>query len=128
MNILLVDDNSRSREAVGQVLSYLGHCIIQCSDGREACQMLEHIDCDLVITDYDMPRMTGLELLRQMHAQGKDRTEVVVLTGNQQASVMNQVMDEGALAYLLKPINLDQLLKVLRDVGNRNTITLHPAR
>jgi len=119
MNILLVDDNSKSREAVGQVLSYLGHRITQCSDGWEAYSILEQINYDLVITDYDMPRMTGLELLQQMHSLEKNQnTEVVMLTGNPQISVKNQAYLEGVFAYLLKPINLDQLLQVLKNVNH----------
>lgn len=119
MNILLVDDNQKSREAIGQVLGYLGHRITQCSDGWEAFSMLEQVNYDLVITDHEMPRMTGLELLQQMHSLNNNQnTEVVVLTGNSQATLRNQALVDGAYAYLLKPISLDQLLQVLKNLNN----------
>ena len=64
MRILAVDDDDVSLEMLGGILQHYGHELLVAQDGREAIDLLIDNPCRLVITDWEMPRMSGLELCR----------------------------------------------------------------
>ena len=66
MNILLVDDESRSRSHVAEFLRKLGHQVVEANDGTEALELFNKQDFNLLLTDNRMPRMSGLELLQKL--------------------------------------------------------------
>jgi two-component system response regulator PhoP len=81
LNILVVDDESGTRAALGAVLRLTGHEADFAVDGDEAIEMIEHADApyDLIITDHMMARVSGLDLVRQLRERGFGG-EIVVLT------------------------------------------------
>ena len=66
MNILLVDDENRSRSHVAEFLRKLGHHVVEAGDGEEALELITRQDFNLLLTDNRMPRMSGLELLQEL--------------------------------------------------------------
>jgi DNA-binding NtrC family response regulator len=118
-NILVVDDEKNIREGLGKVLEIDGYKVLLASDGRQAIEVLQHGDIDLVITDLKMPNLSGDELLRW--TAGEFATlPVIVLTGHGTIENAVQAMKEGAYDYLTKPVNMDRLsLLVQRALSNR---------
>jgi chemosensory pili system protein ChpA (sensor histidine kinase/response regulator) len=84
--------------------------VILASDGLEAAELIAQHGCHLVITDLEMPRMTGYELMVQLRqSPSTRRIPVMVVTSRAGAKHRDRAMKEGAVAFLTKPVQEDQL-------------------
>jgi putative nucleotidyltransferase with HDIG domain len=106
--ILVVDDEAPIRDILYQYLSDRGHEVKQAADGAQALSSLAEGDFELVVTDIRMPVMGGLELLGQIGARRHD-VGVVMLTACDDVSSAVRAMKSGALDYVLKPFQLEEL-------------------
>lgn len=84
----------------------------EAEDGKEALEMLQEKETDLLITDIKMPRMTGLELLGRAVREHRARC-VVLLTEFQEFSYAKEAIQKGAFDYLVKPVSRDELSRLL---------------
>lgn len=119
MNILLVDDEEHSRLHLADFLRKLGHSVTEASDGKQALELFPTYDFDLLLTDNRMPVMSGLELLESVHSlpAGQDIIKVVFTAyGDMENTV--QAMRAGASDYLLKPLDINELVAVLKRVAD----------
>lgn len=110
--ILVVDDNALSRRAVGLFLECPRYTTAYAADGEEALSILLGQPFNAVITDVDMPRMDGLELLRYLY----DRMPwlpVIVVTGLVSENVRQAAFACHAVAVFNKPVRRDALLEAL---------------
>jgi DNA-binding NtrC family response regulator len=108
MNILLVDDEAPQREILAGYLKKNHHSIIEAENYTQAIERFKSNTIDVILTDFQMPNGTGLDLLkavRTMHSQ----TAVVLLTAFGTIEGAVAAIREGAFDYLTKPINLDEL-------------------
>ncbi len=120
MNILLVDDEYRSRFHVADFLRRLGHTVIEASDGREALELFPMQEFDLLLTDNRMPRMSGLELMQEVRSlPSGQETDMVIFTayGDMHSTVM--AMRAGSCDYLLKPLNIDELVATIERIAKQ---------
>ncbi|MBX7057846.1 MAG: response regulator [Leptospirales bacterium] len=109
LDILLVDDEVEVTEELALYLETKGlHCSAV-RGGREALQVIQQNPPRLVLTDYAMPRMTGLELLQQIHRLKPD-LPVIMMSGNADLEVWAQALKDSAYDYLEKPLHLKGLL------------------
>ena len=117
MRILLAEDNAESRESLTRFLTRDGHDVTGCANGEDAWSTLKADPHPLVLTDIQMPRLDGQELLARIKAEDslKD-TEVVLFTGFGNIGSAVEAMRKGALDYLLKPINVEELSLLLERV------------
>jgi serine phosphatase RsbU (regulator of sigma subunit) len=109
--ILIVDDSKLNRAVIRKTLSELDMTLTECVDGEEA---LEHIlteSFDLVLTDTVMPRMDGIELIKEIK-QNKDLDfiPVILMTGNDSVDSKIMGLNIGADDFLQKPINQKELV------------------
>jgi DNA-binding NtrC family response regulator len=126
-SVLVVDDEKHIREGLGRVLEMDGYRALLAADGREALEILERGEADLVITDLKMPHLSGEELLKRSAAIFPN-LPVIILTGHGTIENAVQAMRDGAYDYLTKPVNLDRLaLLVKRALSNRELIIRHRA-
>lgn len=119
MNILLVDDEDRSRMHLAHFLGKLGHNVTEASNGKEALELLPTQEFDLLMTDNRMPVMTGLELLEAIRdlPVGQDITKVIFTSyGDMNTTV--QAMRVGANDYLLKPLDVNDLVAMIGRVAS----------
>ncbi len=86
-----------------------GHRVIEAGDGEEGLQLFEKRRVDLILTDLRMPRLDGLTVLRETKGQGAD-VEVILVTGYGDEDVVVQALRDGAISFLRKPIDIDQML------------------
>jgi DNA-binding NtrC family response regulator len=123
MDILLVDDDRDSRVCVGEFLRELGHAVEECSDGRQALALAANGQFSLVLSDINMPQMTGLELLRALKAlPGGAYTDVVLFTGYGDMSSAISALRAGAYDYLLKPINVEELATLTDRIAEHHAL------
>ena len=109
--IVVVDDSISVRKFVGRMLEKNGYRVKMAADGLEAAELIAQQGCHLVITDLEMPRMTGYELMAQLRQSPTTRRiPVMVVTSRAGAKHRDRAMKEGAVAFLTKPVQEDQLL------------------
>src|SRR5689334_10899253 len=118
--ILVVDDDEGAVSALRQLLEAAGYHIESAADGVRALESALERPPDVVVTDLDMPRMSGMELLEKLRAQDAGLPVIVVTSMHDSASAVS-AMRAGAEDYLTKPIDLDALLvAVERALESRN--------
>jgi len=121
--ILVVDDDRSSVDAITEVLKREGHQLFVADGGRAAIQILERKRIDLVITDLQMPDMDGMSLLKHISNQ-HTHTQVIILTGFGTIDSAVEAMSAGAFNYLQKPIDLNVLRSTTAGALERRALLL----
>ncbi|ACK51403.1 histidine kinase [Methylocella silvestris BL2] len=115
--VLLVDDDLLVSAGASSILEDLGHSVIEAHSGAEALRLLQNGSApDLVITDYAMPGMTGLELARAIRAS-YPALPIVLASGY--AELPHLGLDEKPLPRLAKPFRQDELLAAMAEASGR---------
>ncbi|MEO1337225.1 MAG: response regulator, partial [Myxococcota bacterium] len=119
LDILLVDDEPSLRLTVADALEDAGHRVTTAADGGEAMTVLDERTFDLVVSDIRMPRVDGLTLFRHIRHE-RPNTAVILMTAYAAVTDAVDALKEGALDYLTKPFDLDELrLRVERFAERR---------
>jgi chemosensory pili system protein ChpA (sensor histidine kinase/response regulator) len=109
--VVLVDDSISVRKFVGRMLEKAGYRVKLAADGLEALEIVTQTRCDLVVTDLEMPRTNGYELLSHLRQDVKTRSiPVMVVTSRAGAKHRDRAIKEGAMAFLTKPVQEDQFI------------------
>jgi two-component system response regulator HydG len=119
--ILLVEDDDANRESVAAILSREGYRVVPAKDGREALDLLRRETVDLIVTDFVMPQMDGMELLKASRALRPD-LEVVLMTAHGTIESAVEAMKEGAYDFIAKPFKRATLLKVLGNCFEKRAL------
>jgi EAL domain-containing protein (putative c-di-GMP-specific phosphodiesterase class I) len=106
--ILVVDDDEPLRRVIARTLSGAGYDVATAADGEAATDALAGSSFDVVLSDIDMPRVTGVQLLQTVRKRDPD-VPVVLMTGNPDLRTALQAVAHGALQYLIKPVNPTEL-------------------
>jgi chemosensory pili system protein ChpA (sensor histidine kinase/response regulator) len=115
--IVVADDSISVRKFVGRMLEKSGYRVILATDGLDAAELIAQHGCHMVITDLEMPRMTGYELMAQLRQSPTTRRiPVMVVTSRAGAKHRDRAMKEGASAFLTKPVQEDQLLAAVEQL------------
>ncbi len=115
--IVVADDSISVRKFVGRMLEKNGYRVKLAADGLEAAELVTQHGCHLVITDLEMPRMTGYELMVQLRqSPSTRRIPVMVVTSRAGAKHRDRAMKEGATAFLTKPVQEDQLIAAVEQL------------
>ena len=121
VRVLVVDDDGASRQALKALLVSKNYDVDLAADGVAALERVAEFAPDLVVTDLDMPRMNGLELLTQLRQRDRDLPVIVVTAATELTSGV-AAMRLGAADYIAKPICFDDLaLAIERAIEHRNT-------
>ena len=112
--ILIVDDDPTLVDFLKLLLDSEGYETLEASDGASALQQIAEDSPEVVLLDYMMPNMDGLDVLRNV-SQNFESSFVVMLTGKGSEEVAVQCMKEGAIDYVIKPFDNDRLLAVVRN-------------
>ncbi|MGC1484786.1 MAG: response regulator [Candidatus Acidiferrum sp.] len=120
--IVVADDSISVRKFVGRMLEKNGYRVKLAADGMEAAELVAQHGCHLVITDLEMPRMTGYELMVQLRqSPATRRIPVMVVTSRAGAKHRDRAMKEGAAAFLTKPVQEDQLIAAVEQLMGSET-------
>jgi DNA-binding NtrC family response regulator len=114
-SILLVDDEAKIRTALAQALREEGHEVVALGSPREAQRHLARGSFDVLIVDNLMPELTGLDLIRELVSStaAADRPQILLMTAHATVESAIEAMKLGALDYLQKPFEIDELLVVV---------------
>jgi two-component system NtrC family response regulator len=120
-HILVVDDEPAQREMIGGFLKKQGFEVIAADSAERALELFRQDAFDLVLTDQKMAEMSGLELLQAVHTINAE-TPVILITAFGTIEAAVTALKHGAIDYLAKPLNLDELLYRIRQVSDRYRI------
>jgi two-component system chemotaxis response regulator CheY len=119
-NILIVDDSFPMRAVIKKVIKASGFNIgelFEAGNGKQALQILNEQWLDLVLTDYNMPDMNGLELLKAMKRQDTlTDIPVVIVTTEGSDQRVEEFLNQGAVAYIKKPFTPEQIKSHLNRI------------
>jgi chemosensory pili system protein ChpA (sensor histidine kinase/response regulator) len=115
--VVVADDSISVRKFVGRMLETAGYRVKLASDGLEASEIIAQLGCHLLVTDIEMPRMNGYELMTHLRQDAVTRRiPVLVVTSRAGAKHRDRAMKEGAASFLTKPVQEDQLLSVVEEL------------
>ena len=117
---LVVDDSRAVRMILSRTLKELGFEVLEASNGREALEVIEAEKnaVSLVLADWNMPEINGLELLKQLRKKPELASLVVVMvTTETELDQMAAALDAGANEYVMKPFTKDILVEKLQIAG-----------
>lgn len=116
--ILLVDDSTTILMSMAGILEKAGYQVEQAANGEEAMAKIgKGVPLSLIITDYHMPGMNGVQLIQSIRKVAQYRfLPILVLTTESQQGKRNEAKSAGATGWLVKPVAANQLLQVLKQV------------
>jgi two-component system, chemotaxis family, chemotaxis protein CheY len=117
---LVVDDSRTIRIIVGRTLKELGYEVREAGNGKEALRVMEaeKATVDLVLADWNMPEMNGLELLKQLRLDPELASlKIIMVTTENELDHMVWALEAGANEYVMKPFTKDILREKLELVG-----------
>jgi len=123
--ILIVDDEKGIRKTLGEFLRNDGHDVEEAEDAEIALQVIKARAVDVVVTDIVLPRLTGIELLRRIHAIAPE-VQVVMMTGEPTLETAAESLRLGAANYLFKPITKAEILRAATNAEKLKS--LHDTR
>ena len=127
-SILLVDDEAKIRNALAQTLREEGHEVVAVGNPREAQRLLARGTFDVLIVDNLMPELSGLDLIREVvgGSAAAERPQILMMTAHATVESAIEAMKLGALDYLQKPFEIDELLVVVnRAIDHQRLRTQH---
>jgi CheY-like chemotaxis protein len=119
MKILIVDDIFTNRLLLSELIKTIGHQSIQAENGKEAIEVLEKEDVDLILMDIEMPVMNGLEttqIIRKSFSSPKNVTTIVALTAHNPSLFFEDFSDAGFDELLTKPYSLDKIVDLINSL------------
>ena len=112
--ILIVDDSDSLRQVVNIALSGAAYNVIEACDGRDALSKLNGTKVHLIVSDVNMPNMNGIEFVKQAKQLPQYKfTPVIMLTTENQQSMMEEGKKAGAKAWMVKPFKPAQMLQAV---------------
>jgi CheY-like chemotaxis protein len=114
--ILLVEDDTDTRYALAMLFELEGFEVIPAADGQEAYLLAASRQPDLIVTDINMPRINGLELIRLIKRDGQLAGVPIVAMSAVEKQQLNRAMELGAVAAYQKPIEFDKFLSLIAKV------------
>ncbi|RJQ61750.1 MAG: response regulator [Desulfobacteraceae bacterium] len=118
MRVLIVDDFATMRRILRNILKQLGYTrIFEADDGTTALEMLKKEKIDLIVSDWNMPKMTGLDLLKTVRSTSelKDLPFLMVTAEAQKQNVIDAVK-AGVSNYIVKPFTAEQISEKIEKI------------
>lgn len=118
MKILIVDDSKAMRMIVTRTMKQAGfdkHTFIEASNGKEALEMIKDQKPDAVLSDWNMPEMTGIELLRELRTLG-NQIRFGFITSESSSEVVMEAKQSGAAFVVTKPFTADRFREEMSNV------------
>ncbi|WP_202079675.1 response regulator [Caldalkalibacillus salinus] len=112
--ILIVDDQYGIRVLLDEVFRKEGYQTFQAANGKQALELVEKNEPDLVILDMKIPGMDGLEILRRIKAYNQE-VQVIMITAYGELDLIQEAMQLGALTHFTKPFDIDELRQMVGD-------------
>ncbi len=118
--ILVVEDELTNAILLKRVLSKAGYSVLVSHNGTDALRHLEKDYFDAVLTDWMMPQVDGIELIRRLREMKKELPLIIMITALVSEGARSYALESGSDDFIAKPIDVDELLTRLKDGLERN--------
>ncbi|GAB5443770.1 MAG: chemotaxis response regulator CheY [Fuerstiella sp.] len=118
MKALIIDDSLAMRSILKKIVSPLGYEIVQAANGQEGLQQLASHQIELILVDWNMPVMNGLEFAKSVRADERHKaTKLVMVTTETEPEQMVRALKVGVDEFVMKPFTTEILVEKLRYIG-----------
>lgn len=114
---LIVDDSRIIRRVAKRILTEMAFDAAEASDGLEALECLSTANPDVILLDWNMPNMDGLEFVEALRGRGGNQPMVIFCTSNNEAAHIRKALDAGADDYIMKPFDREILTSKFEQAG-----------
>jgi len=115
--IMTADDSASIRQVVKMALTEAGYAVVEAVDGQDAAEKFAASPVNMLITDLNMPRLNGIDLIKKIRATPAGKfIPIVLLTTESDGSKKDAGKAAGATGWIVKPFNKDQLLAVVKKL------------
>lgn len=115
---LIIDDDEMFCEYIGIILESIRYSVRKAFDGAQGVQLFKQHRFDLVVTDFDMPIMNGLDMVAQIRTERRGpETTVLLLTGHDDSTLVERARALGVVRVMRKPVTVGGLLAAVRDLA-----------
>jgi len=121
--LLIVDDEKNMRLTLSDILTDEGYAVETASSGEEAVERCAERSFDVILMDVRMPGIDGVEAFRRIR-QRRTRARVIFMSAYTTQDLQQAVLDEGALAFLSKPLDVESVLKVIRQARDTSILVV----
>lgn len=119
MKVLIIDDERAIRRALREILEFEQIQVHEAENGKDGLELLRYNSFDLVFSDIKMPLMDGMEVLTAIQMEKID-VPIVMISGHGNVETAVQAIKQGAFDFIEKPLDLNRILVILRNVKDRN--------
>ncbi len=123
LKILYAEDDEEAREELTDVLKRRVGRVYVCENGMRGLELYNDYKPDIIIADYYMPKMDGIEMINRIHEQG-DNVAAIIISAVDEVNTILKAIDAGIYKYILKPVNVQELIEVLGELAEE----LHESR
>jgi DNA-binding response OmpR family regulator len=116
--LLVVDDEIDITEVTKKFFTKRGIETFTASEGNEAIKIIQEKNPDLILLDYNLPGLSGKEILKKMREEFNLSTKVIIVTGFEIEEIRNETKDLGVQEYVHKPLDLNKLEKIVLALLN----------
>jgi len=121
MEILIAEDEAQIAEPLRKNFLEEGHHAMVAKDGEEALQLVEKIEFDVIVLDWKMPKVSGIDVCKQLREMGNN-TPILLLTALSQVSNKVEALNSGADDYITKPFSFEELFARIKATKRRHNI------
>ncbi|WP_424246092.1 signal transduction histidine kinase [Elusimicrobium posterum] len=111
--ILIVDDDNNLRETLADLLEMEGYSVYQAGNGKECLDIVATEFFNVIIMDYNLPDMTGLDIIKNIRMFNNE-TQILMVTAHASMNAMMQAMQESVYDFLIKPVDFDYLKRTIK--------------
>ena len=122
-HVLVIDDEQEVRDVIRLQLSGTRYELLEAEDGEQGIELLDKnaLTVDVIICDVRMPKVNGVEAVKHFHREYPS-TPVIVLTGYPDVNLAVEFMKQGAVEYLVKPVEKEQLIDAVEKAAAKRTL------
>jgi signal transduction histidine kinase/ActR/RegA family two-component response regulator len=129
LSVLIVEDNLDGRESLRELLEIWGHRVVVAATGAEGLDKVFAGPPDVALVDIGLPQMDGNEVARRIRAElERERIALIAMTGYGQPEDRRRAMEAGFDTYLVKPVDPEDLGRLLGEISQRRSPAGHPSR
>lgn len=121
MKVLIIDDERAIRRALREILEFEGCSVLEAENGKEGLELSLSHTLDLIFCDIKMPLLDGMEVLQGLKDSSND-TQIVMISGHGNVETAVHAIKNGAFDFIEKPLDLNRILVILRNVKDRNSL------
>ncbi|MEY3586689.1 MAG: hypothetical protein RLZZ243_1753 [Bacteroidota bacterium] len=121
MKVLIIDDERAIRRALKEILEYENCQVLEAENGKEGLELIRSNSLDVIFCDIKMPLVDGMEMLQQVQNEGNE-VPIIMISGHGTLETAVQAIKIGAFDFIEKPLDLNRILLILRNVKDRNQL------